>query len=388
MALAILCAMGGGALAGWLWPESVLGLGVLPEIFLRLIRSIIAPVLFGVLVTAVADAGGIGGLGRLGWKSLVYFEAATTIALLLGWAAVVLLEPGAGAVLPPGKPAAEVAAMGGVFEQMVPASIFDAMARGDIVQILVFCLLLGAAAGAVGAKAEPLVRFASAVTAVTFAYTRYVMWLAPPAVFAVIAGTVARSGRGGMEALGRFVAASWLAQTLFLFVVIGASVLLAGLPLRRFARAVEEPFLVAFATTSSAAALPQTLAAMERLGISTRVSGIVAPLSLSLNLTGSTIHLVMASFFVAQAAGMALPPSRQVLILLVLKLTSKGVAGLPRANFVILSSLFATFGLPAEGLALLLSIDALIDPIRTSINVLGHCAAVPVMARWEGERPA
>ena len=211
------------------------------------------------------------------------------------------------------------------------------------------------------------------------------MWLAPAAVFAAIANTVAHSGRGALSALGKFIAAAWAAQLLFLVLVIGGSVLVARVPLGRFVRSVEEPFLVAFATTSSAAALPQTLEGIKRLGVSQRVLGIVAPLSLSLNLTGSCIHLAMCAFFVAQAAGMDLPPARQLMILLTLKLTSKGVAGIPRANFVILSGLFATFGLPLEGLTVLLGIDALIDPIRTSVNVLGHCAAAPVVARWEGE---
>jgi proton glutamate symport protein len=182
-----------------------------------------------------------------------------------------------------------------------------------------------------------------------------------------------------LESLARFIAAAWVAQVVFAVLVIGGSLKLAAVPLGRFASFAREPFLVAFATTSSAAALPQTLESMERFGVPRRVLGIVAPLSLSFNLTGSCIHLAMCAYFVAQAAGMELSVGKQAMILLTLKLTSKGVAGIPRANFVVLSGLFAQFGLPVEGLAVLLGIDALIDPIRTSVNVLGHCAATAVL---------
>jgi proton glutamate symport protein len=386
LAAAIIVAMAAGAITGWLWPQTATSLTLISDIFLRLIRAIIAPVLFGVLVTAVAGAGGVRGLGRIGWKALVYFEAATAAALLIGWGVVVVLQPGAGAIIQAAPVTTTPTPISTVLEQTFPTSIFDAMARGDILQILIFCLLFGAAAGAIGDKAKPVVRFAEALTAVTFQFTRYVMWMAPAAVFAAIASTVAQSGQGVLTALGKFIAAAWIAQLLFLILVIGGSLVVARVPIRRFIRCAQEPFLVAFATTSSAAALPQTLEGMLRLGVSQRYVGIVAPLSLSLNLTGSCIHLAMCAFFVAQATGMHLPASQQLMILLTLKLTSKGVAGIPRANFVILSGLFAGFGLPAEGLTVLLGIDALIDPIRTSVNVLGHCTAVPVIARWEGAK--
>lgn len=377
--------MAGGALFGWLAPGISLHLSVVTDIFLRLIRSAIAPLLFGVLVTSVAEAGGSRGLGRLGWRALVYFEITTTLALLLGWAVVML--PGLGtaegahssaAASAEGKP------LSALVVESFPASVFDAMARGDMIQIIIFCLLLGVAAASARARAGPLLEFASSITAISFEFTRIVMWLAPAAIFAAIAHTVARSPGELIASLGSFIAAAWSAQAAFLIAVLGGSLLFARVPVRGFIRAVEEPFAVAFATTSSAAAMPKALEAMERLGLQRSIYGIVTPLSLSLNLSGSCIHLAMCTAFAANAAGIALPPAQQVMILLTLKLTSKGVAGIPRANFIILTALFSSFGLPAEMLTVLLGVDALIDPVRTGVNVLSHCVASPVVARWAG----
>lgn len=373
--------MAAGGAFGFLAPEAAGPLAVVTNIFLRLIRSIIAPVLFGALVTAVA--GSLGSLGRLGWRSLVYFEISTALALILGWGAVAVARPGDGARIEAAPVAAQSLNAGALVEQVFPASIMDAMARSDVLQIVVFCLIFGAAVGKAGVRGAPVLRFAEAMTAIAFQYTRYVMYLAPAAVFAAMAVTVAGSAGAMLASLARFVLAAWVAQVLFVIVVIAGSLKLFGVPLARFAAFVREPFLVAFATTSSAAALPQTLESMERFGVPRRVLGIVAPLSLSFNLTGSCIHLAMCAFFVAQAAGIDLPAGRQAMILLTLKLTSKGVAGIPRANFVVLSGLFAQFGLPMEGLAVLLGIDALIDPIRTSVNVVGHCAAAAVVGSRE-----
>ncbi len=377
----------GGAFCGLFFPELSAQLGWLSDIFLRLIRAVIGPLLFGVVITSVADAGGAQGLGRIGWRSLVYFEVTTTLALLLGWSAVAVFDLGATAAMPlAAQP--ETAGLGSrsisaLLVEVFPTSIFDALARGDVLQILIFFLLLGVAAGALKERGQPLVRFAASVTAISFEFTRIVMWLAPVAVFAAIAVTVARSSSETIASLGGFVAAAWGAQAIYLVVVIGGSLLAARMPLRSFVRETEEPFMVAFATTSSAAALPKSLEAMERLGVSRRIYGVVTPLSLSLNLSGSCIHLAMCAFFAARAGGIALSPSQQLMILLTLKLTSKGVAGIPRANFIILAGLFSTFGLPPGMLAVLLGIDALIDPVRTSVNVMGHCVASPVIARWE-----
>lgn len=267
----------------------------------------------------------------------------------------------------------------------VPASLLDALARGDILQIVIFTALFGAACAAAGSKAGPVTAFAAALTSVAFEFTRLIMFAAPLAVFASMAVTASGHGSTALGGLAQFVVTAWAAQCAFAVVAFGLSLRLAGIPVAVFARAVREPFLVGFATTSSAAALPQTLASMAQLGISPRVVGIVTPLSLTLNLTGSCIHLAMGALFAAQGAGMHLSGVQQVAILATLKLTSKGVAGIPRANLVILAGLFAMFGLPAEALPVLLGIDALIDPVRTSVNVLGHAVAAPVMTRFHRE---
>ena len=381
----MLLAVIAGAALGVLAPDFALRLEILSSIFLRLIQSIIAPVLFGVLVRAIGRAGGMGELGRIGWKSVVCFEVATTIALLLGWFTVAIVQPGKGVALAASGEVLEAGEFSArsILEGAFPTSIVDAMARGDMLQIVVFCFLFGLACLSLGEKARPMVDFADTVAEVAFRYTDYVMYLAPAAVFAAMASTVAGSGAGALEGLMRFTLAAWFAQTLFLAAVIVGGLLIAGVPLGRFAHYAKQPFVIAFATTSRAAALPQTLENMERFGVPKRILGVTAPLSLSLNLNGSAIHLAMAALFVAQAAGIDLSFEQQILILLTLKVTSKGVAGIPRANFVILTALFTNFGLPLEGLTILLGVDALIDPVRTSVNVLSHCAAPAVVARWE-----
>jgi proton glutamate symport protein len=384
----MLVAAVGGLATGWLAPAFALSLSWMSDLFLRLIRMIIAPLLFGVLVPAIGGAGATRDLGRIGVKSLLLFEVATTIALLLGWATGLVLQPGVGMVLPAGLEAPSVSAptsLVSVLVQAVPTSIFDAMARGDVLQIVVFCLLFGMAALSVGPRARPVLEFAEAVAAITSRCTHYIVWFAPAAVFAALAGTVAASGANALAGLTRFVVAAWAAEVLFLFGVIGLGLVWAGVPLRRFVHHVREPFLVAFATTSSAAALPQALEGMARLGVSNRVLGFVTPLSLSLHMNGSTLYLGLATLFVAQAAQVPLPLHTQLLMLLTLKLTSKGIAGIPRANFVILAALFESFGLPLAALAILLGVDALIDTIRTSVNIASHCAAPAIVARWEGE---
>ena len=377
--------MAAGIVFGIATPQWAAKLTFISDIFLRLIKSIIAPVIVGVLIRSIAGAGSMGALGRLGWKSIVYFEVSTTIALLLGWFTVLLLQPGVGLEIPAASGASDTTArLAEALENAFPTSIFDAMARGDVVQIVVFCALFGLACLSVGDKAQPVVSFAKALAEVAFRYTDYVMYLAPAAVFAASANTAANSGEGTLEGLATFVIAAWVVQSLFLVVVQVGGLALFGVPLRRFAHFARKPFAIAFGTTSSAAALPQTLDDIQKFGVPKRIIGVVTPLSLTLNMNGSTIHIAMGALFIAQATGIGLSLSQQLIILLTLKLTSKGVAGIPRGNFVILAALFEGHGFPMEGLAILLGIDALIDPVRTSVNVIGHCAAPAVVARWEG----
>ncbi|MEX2262411.1 MAG: cation:dicarboxylase symporter family transporter [Bryobacteraceae bacterium] len=275
---------------------------------------------------------------------------------------------------------------GTILEHVFPASVIDAMARGDVLQIVVFSLIFGAACAAIGEKAAPVVAFAESLAEVMFQFTKYVMYLAPFGVGAAIAVTVGTRGLGVLSGLGKLIATMWAAQAVFVVFVLGGIVLLAGIPLARFVQAVKEPFLIAFSTASSEAALPRALENMERFGVPRHIVAFVMPAGYSFNLDGTTLYLSLASVFVAQAAGIAMTFGDQLLMMLTLMLTSKGVAGVPRAALVILAGTLASFNLPAEGAAVLLGIDAVMDMARTSVNVLGNCLATAVVARWEGER--
>lgn len=382
--------MAAGVALGIAAPGVAKQLGPVSAVFLRLIRSIIAPLLFGTLVAGMAGGGDIKRMGRIGLKALVYFEAVTTLALIVGLGVVNLVRPGEG--VPIQRTAAELAVapsqagFGAILEHVFPASIMDAMARNDALQIVVFALLFGAACAAIGAKAEPVVSFCSALAEVMFRYTRYVMYLAPVGVAAALAVTVGSKGMGVLLGLGKLVLTMYGALVLFVALVFGGVVLLARIPARPFYRAVREPFLLAFSTASSEAALPLALENMERFGVPKHIVGFIIPTGYTFNLDGSTLYLSLASMFVAQAAGVHLSIGQQIVMMLTLMLTSKGVAGVPRASLVILAGTLATFHLPMEGIAVLLGVDALLDMARTSVNVLGNCLASAVVARWEGHK--
>jgi len=371
-----------GLAFGLLLPEFTGNFKFINDIFLRLIKAIIAPILFSVLIRALGNAENAKELGKLGWKSLLCFEIWSTLALLIGWFTALVFNSGAGINLE-GQHTVNQTSMtlNDILVNAFPTSIIDAMARGDILQIVVFSFIFGIAALSVGEKAKPVLQFTDSLAEIAFKFTHYIFYLAPPAVFAAMAIT-ASNGKETLTGLASFIISAWFAQFFFLVVILFGTLALFKVPLKGFIYAIKEPFLIAFATTSSAAALPQTLTNLEKYGIPKKLIGIVAPLSLSLNLNGSTIYLGMATLFVAQAANIHLSMDQQILILLVLKVTSKGVAGIPRANFVVLAAIFPTFGLPTEALGLLLGIDVLIDPVRTSVNVISHCAAPTVIAKW------
>ncbi len=384
----IFAGMACGIALGAAAPEFSKHLAPISNIFLRLIKSIIAPLLFGTLVYGIAGHGNLRQMGRIGLKSIVYFEAVTTIALFLGLGAVNLVRPGAGMSL--AHSAEEVAlpkappSLASLLEHVVPSSIFDAMARGEVLQVVVFCFLFGAACAAIGEKAKPVVAFAESLAEVMFQYTGYVMYLAPFGVGAAMAVTVGSKGLDVLFGLGKLVATMWAAQVIFVVCVLGGIVALARIPLEAFVRAAREPFLIAFSTASSEAALPRALENMERFGVPKHIVAFVIPTGYSFNLDGTTLYLSLASVFVAQAAGIDLSFGQQMVMMLTLMLTSKGVAGVPRAALVILAGTLATFHLPMEGAAVLLGIDAVMDMARTSVNVLGNCLATAVIARWEG----
>ena len=384
----IFIGMSAGVAVGALAPSFARQLAPLSNVFLRLIRSIIAPLIFATLVAGIAGAGDLKRMGRVGVKAIVYFEIVTTLALFLGLTAVNLARPGEGVAMAAGaaeQSAAQAPATpGGILERVFPSSIVDAMARNDVLQVVVFAFLFGAACAAIGAKSRPVVEFCASLSEVMFRYTKYVMYLAPIGVGAAIAVTVGSKGLGVLFGLGKLIGTLYVTAALFVLLVLVPVTVLFRIPPGRFYRAVRQPFLIAFSTASSEAALPLALESMEQFGVPKHIAGFVIPTGYSFNLDGSTLYLSIASIFVAQGAGVHLSFSQQLVIMLTLMLTSKGVAGVPRAAIVILTGTLATFHLPMEGIAVLLGVDALLDMARTSINVLGNCLASAVVARWEG----
>jgi proton glutamate symport protein len=384
----IFIGMAVGVALGVFLPGVAKELGPLSAIFLRLIRCIIALLLFSTLVVGIAGGGDMKRMGRIGGKAIIYFEIVTTLALFLGLAAVHLVQPGVGISLQ--RTAAELAVpqvkttAGTMVEHTFPVSIADAMARNDALQIVVFAFLFGASCAAVGAKAAPVVTFCTSLAEVMFQFTRYVMSLAPIGVGAAIAVTVGTKGIGVLFGLGKLILTMYAASIICILLVLAPALILFQIPAGSFWRAARQPFLIGFSTASSEAALPLALENMEQFGVPKHIVGFVIPTGYSFNLVGSALYLSLASIFVAQAAGKHLSLGEQLLMMLTLMLTSKGVAGVPRAALVILGGTLVTFGLPLEGVAVLLGVDALLDMARTGINVLGNCLASAVVARWEG----
>jgi proton glutamate symport protein len=380
-----------GIALGALWPDAAVAIRPLADLFLRMIKMIIAPLIFSTLVVGIAGTGDLRAVGRIGVKAIVWFELATTVALVIGLVLVNVLQPGAGVALT-GADTSSVAAMVGqqqtgwdILLHMVPTSVVDAMAKGDILQVVVFSSFFGVALAAIGPRGTPVVTFLDAVAQVMFRFTGYVMRFAPLGVMAAIAATVGGKGLGILLTLGKLVLTMYLGLAIFVVIVIGGAALVSRVPFFAFVRAIREPFLIAFTTASSEAALPKALEVMERFGVPKRIVSFVLPTGYSFNLDGSTLYLSVASIFVAQLAGIHLSIGQQLLMMLTLMVTSKGVAGVPRAALVILAAMLTTFHLPLEGAAILLGIDQLLDMGRTAVNVMGNCLATVVVARWEGE---
>ena len=390
-----------GVLVGYLFPSSDAG-GVhvagfaeqvkpLADVFLRMIKMIIAPLLFSTLVVGIAGTGDMKTMGRIGLKAILYFEVATTIALFLGLALVNIFKPGAGMALPLGADTRAAAAMvqnqqhaWDILLHMFPTSVVDAMAKGDILQVVVFSLFFGIAIAAIGAKGQPVLDVLESTAQAMFKFTGYVMAFAPLGVFAAIAATVGSKGLGILLTLGKLVGLMYLGLAIFALIVLGGVSYLIRVPFLTFVRAIREPMLIAFTTASSEAALPKALDIMERFGVPKNIVGFVLPTGYSFNLDGSTLYLSLCSVFVAQMAGVEMTIGQQLVMMLTLMLTSKGVAGVPRAALVVLAATLATFNLPLEGAAILLAIDQIMDMGRTAVNVMGNCIATAVVARWEG----
>ena len=389
----IFLGMAAGLLVGWLWPEFALNLRPFSTIFIRLIKSLIAPLIFSTLVVGIAGHGDLRQVGRMGLKALVYFEILTTLALIVGLVAVNTVKPGVGVTLHAAEGASEIIAhrqtFSDVVTHIVPQSIVQAAAEGEVLQIVVFALLFSLGLAAIPEQKRLVaLNFFDAVAETMFKVAGIVMLYAPIGVGAAIAVTVGSRGMSVLINLGMLIVTLYGALLVFAVAVLVPVALLTGVPLKRFIEAVREPALIAFSTTSSEAALPKAFEGLEKMGVPRRIVAFVLPTGYSFNLDGSTLYLSLTSVFVAQAAGIDMPLPTQILMMVTLMLTSKGVAGVPRGALIILAGALSSFGLPLEGVAVILGVDSILDMGRTTINVIGNCLATVVVARWEGEFPA
>jgi proton glutamate symport protein len=353
---------------------------------------IIAPLLFSTLVVGIAGNGDLKAAGRIGAKAMLYFQLTTIVAFAASLGLVNLLKPGIGVSLTLSTTGREVVTdLAGrsrgawdVFLQIFPTSVIDAMARGDLLQLVVFATFFGTALAAIGTKGRPVVDVLDATARAMFVVTQYVMAVAPIGVFAAMAATVGEQGFRILFTLGKLVVVLYLALGLYVLVVVCGSAWVIRVPVTAFFRAIKAPLLLAFTTASSEAALPKAIDVMEQFGVPKNVVGLVLPAGYSFNQDGSTLYMAMATVFIAQLAGISLTFAQQAAIMLVLLLTSNGIAGVPRAALVILTGTLTTFGLPPEGVAVLLGIDHILDMGRTAVNFTGNCIATAVVARWEG----
>lgn len=379
-----------GFLIGVYFPEIVPFIKPFRGLFLNGIKCIIAPLIIGTIVTGIASAGSFKQLGVMGLRSIIYFEVCTTFALIVGLLIVNWLEPGAGLHITSALPEAAMNAgktkmtFGGFIEHLLPSNIADAIVRGDVLQIVIFATLLGFAALAVGKKAEPIVKFCDSLAEIMFTVTGYIMKLAPLGVGAAMAASVAEHGWTVIVPMLKLVGTLYFALAVFVLIILYPTARIFGIPFIPFVKHMKEAIILAFATTSSESAYPLAMSSLESWGVPRRISSFVLPMGYSFNLDGSTLYLAVASVFVAQAAGIELTWQTQLLMMLTLMLTTKGVAAVPRASVVVLSGTLTAFGLPLEGIALILAVDEFMDMARTAINLFGNCLATAVIAKWEG----
>jgi proton glutamate symport protein len=365
-------------------------LQVLSAVFLRLIKTIIAPLIFSTLVVGIAGHSNLKQVGRMGVKALLYFEIVTTIALFIGLGAIHLSKAGVGLTPPPNAATATVAAPASKWTDVVlhifPENIAKSVAEGQVLQVVVFSIIFGIALALIGEeKRRPMLAFCESLSETMFKFTNIVMLFAPVGVAGAMAYTVGTMGFGVMANLAKLLVTLYAALIVFVLGVLLPVALIARLPIRRLLQAVAEPVSIAFATASSESALPRAMESMEAFGVPRQVVAFVLPTGYSFNLDGSTLYLSLASIFVAQAAGIHLTLGQQLIMVFTLMLTSKGVAGVPRAVLVILLGTLDSFHLPAWPVVLILGIDQFMDMARTATNVLGNCLASAVVARWEGE---
>ena len=397
----IVVAMVVGVEVGLDAPRVGLSLRFLSDIFLRLIKAIVGPLILGTLISGIAGHGDLKSVGRMAWKSLVYFEVVTTLALVIGLVAINVTKAGAGMSVgaastqvptagpgAPGSAAAPTAAPMIQWQDFVthifPENIAKSLVEGQILQVSVFAVFFGIALAMLGRRGEPILRLAEGISEVMFKFTNIVMYFAPVAVGAALAYTVAQSGVGVLVNLGKLVATFYGALAVLAFGVLVPILMICRVSVMGFAKAVAEAASIAFATSASEAALPRAMESMEAFGVPRKVVAFVIPAGYSFNMTGSSVYLTLAAIFVAQAAGMHLGMGEQISIVLILMLASKGVSGVPRATLMVLMATATSLHLPAEPIFVILGIDAVMDMGRTTANVVGNCLASVVVAKWEG----
>jgi proton glutamate symport protein len=379
-----------GAEIGYDFPVLGNELNVLSKIFIKLIKSIIAPLLFGTLIVGIAGHSNIKQVGRLGWKSLLYFEVVTTVALVIGLIAINISKAGVGIVNTGIKEEIPQTIKQQGWKDLVlhvfPENFIKAISEGQVLQIVVFCLFFAISMLFVSKETrKPFITFAESLSSIMFKFTDIIMYFAPFAVGGAIAYTISNLGIDIMKNLIQLLLTLYLSLIAFVLLVFVPMIFFFKIPIKRFIAYVTEPVTIAFGTASSEAALPLAMENMEKFGVNREVVAFVLPTGLSFNLDGTTLYLSLAAIFVAQAAGIELTLGQQIVMLLTLMLTSKGVAGVARASLVILAATVSSFGLPEWPIAAILGIDALMDMARTAVNTLGNCLATVVIGKWENE---
>lgn len=384
-----------GVVVGHFAPDFAVKMRPFATIFLRMVKMIIAPLLFATLVVGISGHDDAKSLGKIGLKTIIYFEIVTTLALIIGLTMANLCKPGVGFVngsSPHAVHMQEVGLMAATqahtsISQMVteifPTSVVDAMAQGNLLQIVVFSIFFALAICAVGKKAQPVLDVLNSVSQIMFKFTEYVMYFAPLGIFGAIASTVGANGLNVLKSYFKIIGALYAALAVFVFLVLIIACKIVKISFRNLLRALQEPALLAFTTASSEAAFPKAMEIMERFGVPKKIVGFVMPTGYTFNLDGSTLYLAMGVIFSSQIVGINLDLNQQIVIMLALMLTSKGVAGVPRVSLIVLAGTLASFNIPILGVAILLGIDQILDMGRTTVNLVGNCVATVVIARWE-----
>ena len=384
-----------GVIFGHFFPDFAVRMRPFAEIFLRMVKMIIAPLLFSTLVVGIAGHGDAKSLGKIGLKTIIYFEIVTTLALIIGLTMGNIFKPGVGFVSGTSVHAIEMQAaglvaashahtsIGAMVTDIFPTSVVDAMAKGNLLQIVVFSIFFALAICAVGKKAQPVLDLLNSVSQIMFKFTEYVMYFAPLGIFGAIAATVGANGLSVLKNYFKIIGALYTALALFVVLVLFIVCKIVRISFRNLLRALQEPALLAFTTASSEAAFPKAMEIMERFGVPKNIVSFVMPTGYTFNLDGSTLYLAMAVLFSSQIVGIHLDLNQQIIIMLALMLTSKGIAGVPRVSLVVLAGTLASFNIPILGVAILLGIDQILDMGRTTVNLIGNCVATVVIARWE-----